>query len=135
MQNIFTLLLVCFGLGLVACQKDDSDGGEPDPVVGNWRSSESLDDAGNFFNSLELDKKLEGEATIYYFYIDDFYYDDFEVVGESNGNGSYEFDMDSLLGGSPNDFTMNCDMMASGEKMTCTGSGLWDDYAFEWVKD
>jgi hypothetical protein len=117
------LTLVTAGVvlaGLAGCTPPP----EPlDPLVGAWTSTMRIADE---HNELELDERLEGEATIHFYFDGDAYYGDFDV-------GRYELRFDCSGGCSDFDFDASCNLF--GDRLDCEGDGLWEDYEFTWERD
>jgi len=129
MMKTASLLLasIVSAAALGAC---GTTGGGVDPIANRW---ESRDPVGGFYNSLELDEDLTGDATVYYYASDGYlYYNTFRVEAEQRAEGFYELRMDCEGGCSDLSFRMECDMNNAADDMSCSGDGVWSQYAFDW---
>jgi hypothetical protein len=105
----------------------------PDPIVSSWESAEPV---GGFYNSLEIEDDLSGDATIYFYASDGYlYYLEFDVEAEIDEAGRYTLELECNGDCGDYDFEMECDMSSLGDEMDCDGDGIWSQYAFEWKQD
>lgn len=128
-NSLFILLTIgCFFLP--ACKLIN-------PAIGDWKCTEEI---SGYTNSMDIDEKLEGTAILY---IPDTSTNiptkvKFDVTGESNGYGEYEFEME-CRDSSKLDFTMECKISNNGEKMKCEADDIWAEYGdygyLNWKRD
>ena len=118
------LTLACvFALVFSAC----FSGGDEVVLAGVWESTMSV---GGRNNSLEIDQKLAGSATIYFYYGDDpaLYVADYVAVAATiEEDVSYRISMFCDGDCSALDFTMVCRVI-EGKFLDCTGSDLFASY-------
>jgi hypothetical protein len=102
-------------------------GGDEVVLAGVWESTQSV---GGRSNSLEIDEKLSGSATIYFYYGDDptLYVADYVAVASTiEDDVSYRISMFCDGDCSALDFTMICRVI-EGKFLDCTGSDLFASY-------
>jgi len=117
---------LCYALVGAGCSEED-DG--PDPIVGDWKLAEEV--CGEY-GEMEIEEDLEGEATIYFVYLGDCWYADFDFEIEKDG-GDYVFDMECDGDCSDLDFEMECEL--DGDELECDGDEMWSDFPFDWELD
>lgn len=122
------LLATSFVLATVALGACDSP--EPNPIIGSWVSADRV--AGEY-NELEIDSDLEGEATIHFYFADEAYFADFDVVAEPQGGGEYELEFECQGGCGELDFDAECELR--NDELECEGDNGWEDYEFKWELD
>ena len=122
------LFAVLTTLALAACPNSDS---EPDPIAGDWRSSESI---GGNRNTLEIDDDLAGTAKVFFAIEGDLFFANFDVVVSPERDGEYTVDMECDGACGELDFEMECEITSSGSRLECEGDGLWGGYPFEWKR-
>jgi len=146
-SGLIALTGIAFLVVLSACQPEDE---EPEPIIGDWQSTEELECNGygsySDRNKLEIDDDLEGEATIYAAHWNSDEDDvecsviEYEVEVEVDKKGKEytlklecDEENDSMYDCSDLDFELECEL--DDDEMECDGDELFGDYEFEWELD
>lgn len=103
----------------------------PAPVVGDWESKDRIQGERN---ALELDDDGRGQATLYFFFGENFYEADFDVDWEEESNGDVTLDLACDGNCGELDFRMECALSSDEEEMDCDGEEPFRTYEFEWVR-
>ncbi len=127
-RKLILLILVATALGSAGCS---------DPVLGEWRSTEKLNNGER--NQLWFYDDGSGEATLWATpegQPENWSRLDFKHRWQDKGDSFFELDMqcdDNICNG--DDFTMNCDGVERGGGelfLSCEGDGKWSKYVFNW---
>ncbi len=101
-----------------------------DPIINSWESDKPIE---GYHNELEIEEDLEGDAVLYFFWSDGYFYSaDFKAEAEVTDDGEYEVSMECEGDCAFLDFTMTCELSGDGDELECEGDELWTDYEFNW---
>jgi hypothetical protein len=99
-------------------------------LVGDWQGRELI---GGERNVLSIDDNMHGESVIYFYLDDGLYYAEFEVEIADVAGDRVELDFECDGNCASLDFTMDCEL--TGDSMSCDGSDLFSEYAFDWERE
>jgi hypothetical protein len=129
MKTTAAIVTLCATFALTGCPVQSGS----DPIVAEWKGETAV---GSYYNSLEVDDDMSGEATLYYYDSEGYlYYADFRVDVEVTGGGEYTLGMECKGDCSWADFDMDCELNSDADGLDCEGDGIWAAYEFEWELD
>ncbi len=97
-----------------------------EPLVGDWVSTDKI---GGANNEMEIDEDLTGDATVYFYFDDSVYYDEFDLEATVLEKRVYEIEFES---DTDNDFdmTVECEVNSEGDELDCQheDGDFWESY-------
>ena len=102
-----------------------------DAVIGDWKSEDRVNGEKS---EMTIEEDGRGTATIYFHVDGEYYYADFDVEWQQDGD-DFELDMECDGDCGSLDFTMDCKVNNDETELECDGSDAWKNYEFEWKRD